>query len=561
MCVCVCVSVVGLGCEPSSASYSDLTFLLGDQPVVALPARTHETVAFGPGELGLVPDLLIDRLVVDFTSDVLEDTPILGSGQPLPNGEPCCDPAKDPESCIDTNDEGCIRRPQRNAEVFATDPEATYASARHYAWAPDMAASLSEHDATVENRGVAVEVPYLYRDTLPFAATSNRVALEREWFHAPAQGIGSDDRVHAARIVDHGLCSAATGLGGTLDPLIDLAWLGFAAAADLYCTDAIQDFQRVETYLSHGEGDPRDTRGGLLVSGRFRADINLCQVSCVFPLPGCMVDCPSQAQADYSYSYELGLDDGILAATPIRHHLQVTVPQEGLVSLLVTGLVDVPSKVTHHLEVVAPQSIRARALEAQSPGLPAEVQQAVEALFGEETTCQEVADCQGMAGVFSDLVFDGAMALQLDQATRDVLTDEAAKHLHWRCADAVLPFTEGQCRPVLRAKRLNVHPDAVELVWFDDLRVTLADGAPVPWVMSLATYAAAFSPALRLPNPNDPTLNRRRVTRSLCQFGHPPPSLPGGPPPPDALVYPRYFLRADDGPRILHHGDSFCSDG
>lgn len=558
----MCAVGLCLGCEPDSPSYSDLTFLLADAPVVALPARTHETVAFGPGELGSVPDLLIDRLTVDFTSDVLEDSPVLPSGLPLPNGETCCDPVKDPETCVDTDREGCVRRPLRNAEIFATDPEAYYASARHYAWGADMTAPLDEHDAVVANRGVTVEVPYMYRNSLPFSATSNRADLDRDWFHAPIQGIESDGRVHAARIVDHGLCSAATGLGGMLEPLLESAWLGFAGAANLYCTDAIQDFQRVETYLSHAEGDPRDTRGGLLVSGRFRADINLCQVTCVAPLPGCVVDCPSQAQADYSYSYELGLDDGILSATPLRHHLQVTVPQEGLVSLLVTGLVDIPAQVTKYLEVTAPQSIRAQALEAQSPGLPASVTEPLQNIFDTDASCQEAADCNGIASVFSGLVFDGAEALQLDQSDRDLLATEAGNHLvHWRCADPAPPFADGQCRPILRAKRLNMHPDAVELVWFDDLATTLPEGSPVPWVMSLAAYVAAFSPALRLAHPEDPTLLRRQLTRSLCRFNHPAPAVPGGAPPQGALVYPRYFLRAQEGPRIIHHGDAFCSDG
>lgn len=564
MCVATWVALA-VGCDPSGTSYSDLTFLLDDVSVMALPARTHETVAFGPGELGLVPDLVIDRLTVDFTSDVLEDTPVMAlSGRPLPNGETCCVPGKDPESCVDTDREACIRRPLRNAEIFATDPESYYAALRTYDWNDDLFEDLAAHDGAVTNRGVAIEVPYMYRTALDFAAPSNRVELDREWFQHEIVGITSDDRVHAARIVDHGLCSNMQSLEPRLEPLIDQAWAGFASAADLYCTDAIQDFQRVETYLSHEEGDPRDTRGGIAISGRFRADINLCQVSCVFPVPGCMVDCPSQARADYSCSYELGLDDGILAATPIRHHLSVTVPQEGLISLLISGLVDVPQRVTSYLEVVAPQTIRAQALDAQSPAIPQEVASTVEDLFGVTTSCEHVAECAGLAEVFSGLVFDGAIALALDNETRDLLRDEAADVLrHWRCADPVPPFAAGQCRPVLRAKRLNVHPDAVELVWFDDLETTLPNGDAVPWAMSLATYVAAFSPTVRLASPpDDPTLQRRKMTRSLCNFhNHPPPTLTNAPAPPGALVYPRTFLKASDGARMQPHGDAFCSDG
>jgi hypothetical protein len=57
----------------------------------------------------------------------------------------------------------------------------------------------------------------------------------------------------------------------------------------------------------------------------------------------------------------------------------------------------------------------------------------------------------------------------MSQGDADVVRDTVREPAHWFCVDnmgKIVPFG-GTARFTLRARRIEVYPDAVELVWFD----------------------------------------------------------------------------------------------
>jgi hypothetical protein len=82
-----------------------------------------------------------------------------------------------------------------------------------------------------------------------------------------------------------------------------------------------------------------------------------------------------------------------------------------------------------------------------------------------------------------------------DTVAEDTLLNNYSQANNWRCR-------ENRCQLRVQAKRLNVYPDAVELVFFDE---------PEPELTSYALFAAAHAA-----DGDD----RRRALRALCRRNH-----------------------------------------
>jgi hypothetical protein len=121
--------------------------------------------------------------------------------------------------------------------------------------------------------------------------------------------------------------------------------------------------------------------------------------------------------------------------------------------------------------------------------------------------CTTEADCLVAQNIFAGAVGLGADFLGLHDQGQ--LATTARQDANWTCAPHTLHApacgggVQGRCQYILRAKRLNVNSDTVELVWFDDV-TDFTNPA-------LAAFAASFV------DPADP-LSKRDVTRyqALC---------------------------------------------
>jgi hypothetical protein len=304
--------------------------------------------------------------------------------------------------------------------------------------------------------------------------------------------------VQAARVYDHGQCSGLQKFDDLFATINTQLWsfiAQFIVTADGTCPDdestATLGFSTIASYLTHTPGDPLSAGGGFLLNTQFLNTINA---------PASLVG--QDNHVTFTYRYDYVLTDGILSLTPT----QVLVPTlidgynaDGLRTtidqVLTTGILGKPCS-------------NGPGMSPGTPGLPeifqnlARRKQAVP--FPSSCTLEETQPCAAAQVQLAALI--GTTGLALTSTEKAALEATAAAmdsngvYTNWSCVldSNVPPFCppDGACPPppdpgsrhceyAVRAKRLNVFPDEVELVWFDGKELDNP---------TYALYAALHSP-------------------------------------------------------------------
>lgn len=134
------------------------------------------------------------------------------------------------------------------------------------------------------------------------------------------------------------------------------------------------------------------------------------------------------------------------------------------------------------------------------------------------------AHCENFIGTMRDVIgragTDGTLAAMgsTDPAAdadrlKEKITEEGNGRLrHWRCAKRAATDVDGatvtahRCEYIVRAHRINVYPDNVELVWFDSVHDTDTTALPL-WIVSKETAPDQLSRLCSAGRPF-PRLNR-----------------------------------------------------
>ncbi|MCC6526400.1 MAG: hypothetical protein IT373_27380, partial [Polyangiaceae bacterium] len=271
--------------------------------------------------------------------------------------------------------------------------------------------------------------------------------------------------IHAARIFDRGACSLEQPLATLQSRVEDSFWSGFRDkfVAEPFCPDrvAARYWSRTVSYLDHVPQQVHDLRGGFFFALHYFVNVN--QV--FWP------DLHIVANANYRFflttpgtTLDNGPDlpptqvgPGVLAVKPGLNFLQVTGPAP--------VVDDVAQSFSDGLTATVPKTLLRTALDEQTRDVLG---------AANLTACTPGAGfaCGSAATKLATAVSDGGTALGLTGNEVTQLIAAEAKNAgndNWRC----VPYDGGataeahRCEYVVRAKRVNVYPDAVELVWFD----------------------------------------------------------------------------------------------
>jgi len=295
---------------------------------------------------------------------------------------------------------------------------------------------------------------------------------------------GGEGSIKAVRVHDHGACSVELPFvvgdddgGGIFEMVNQKVWDGFVEAIDAKDEPdgAIRHWSHAITYLDHTQGDVTDVRGGFFLDFYYEAIVNEP-----------FVDAP-EFWFDYNYRFKLSTEAGFEGIL-------------GLVSNYNAGYVEgydaqsAYDDMTKALGLTLPADFRASSLEQQTQ------------LLSSAFVCSPESkdECGFAASILGDSIEAGVDALGLSPAEENALQLSANgtfdNRPNWRCVPVDPNDAEGQhqCGYVLRAKRLNVHADALELVWFDGKEVD--------------NSAYAFWVAL-----NDPFLGSANISK-MCAF-------------------------------------------
>jgi hypothetical protein len=245
----------------------------------------------------------------------------------------------------------------------------------------------------------------------------------------PASMPSGNGSVKSARIYKPGLCSVevpffSTSCGskpspcGLFDQVSDTFYSTFASSGSIDKGSANRGYSRVTTLLDQGANATAGPYGGFYLYFWFTAtggdgyqDINFAA----------------------NYEYDFTLDDGRIAVLPVKHDLLVE-PQSAY------------SSFKDALENQLPQGLRSAIVTQQ------EVQLGACNSDGTTTTAQNVLGLGAAVG--------GAKLGFTSTADQNSLQAAAKAPDNWTCINGNAFF-------ILRAKRINVYPDAIELVWFD----------------------------------------------------------------------------------------------
>jgi hypothetical protein len=312
----------------------------------------------------------------------------------------------------------------------------------------------------------------------------------RSTWAGPANEPEGSGSIKALRILPSGLCSATQPLDEVVNSVGRQVSMGFLRGTckpdesdgELYYLDAISYLakQRPDRQLP---GDD-DAGGGFILQGRVR--VHDSGIAAPLSLDDCSVG--------FNYDYRFHLADGRLAVAPARNQLEYDVSL-GLCSG-VFGVKGVAERLAEALEREVPGGVAALAGSKQVYSRPVpEWDCRVNTPI--EEACRTAIDQFGLA------VTSGADVLGIPTVRALQLAAAAKRPENWQC-----PLVDkcrdrnGHCQFVVRAKRLNVTPQEVELVWFDDV-----DEYDNP---ALALFAASF-----VRNPDDGAVDYN-LYRTLC---------------------------------------------
>ena len=281
------------------------------------------------------------------------------------------------------------------------------------------------------------------------------------WLEAPASGPGAapagDGSVKALAIFPRGMCSTEQPLRTIADTIairfVDTFIGGVCGGGDL-----IPDMQYayVTSYLSHRPQAVSDLNGGFFLASHVRIHDN--GISPPFSLDDCNVS--------FNYNYRLTLDHGILAIEP--HRNSFSNDDEPLCTGFL-GRKGFADRLANSLALDFPDIFHRQSLEQQSVPLtgPSGSPLSCDPDPAASDPCFAAAAATGVAIINGGHVlgFADDRARRLVDIANASDPDTGQPHANYRCVRQ--PDQSGQCRYVLRAKRINVLPNAVELVWFE----------------------------------------------------------------------------------------------
>ena len=396
------------------------------------------------------------------------------------------------------------------AVMFAWDPANHYASLRQNVTNRDLGSWAANTTLTLDldcwnfpgcsgtymaradwPNAIAVPQPNL-NCIGPVCPTAVDLFKQQFWLNdvpfGPAASPAPAGAVRAARVYDHGGCSRAQPFKDQLWGQSFDGWNKFVGEiGPVAPVDAVhRRWMNAATWLDHSEGDSNDVRGGFIV------DMSL-DVETAFYTNDINVD----AAASYTF--------GLSAAGLLEVSKEVLVLDVGGVDYVLGGpeglslgtligdaVGDTEGRVSDQLENIRIQ-INERAHKEQ-----------VRDIFNSNTACLPATvdiDCQSQRVALQFAVTLGAGAMNasgeesFDLSTPggegDRLVMAAASQ--WVCDPEIkidpscppgTPCLVQTCKFTMPAKRLNVYPDEVELIWFDGKEVD--NPAYAVWVASHA---------------------------------------------------------------------------
>ncbi|MEJ7731094.1 MAG: hypothetical protein WKG00_18000 [Polyangiaceae bacterium] len=427
-------------------------------------------VTLGAGAAGCTPDPDLNNLQFWSDSGILLDAKLTASGRSYAWGEDDLSAAltETPLGSVDVRYLSDVNRTE--AHVFAFDPKERLELLRS-----DSFNILKEIDpslwldATEPVRALPYDVVLPYPTEGIFSGTFASLDLERSYFFdsipnpwGPAAVPDGQGSVKAARVYDHGACSLQRPVSSIYDVVNERLFETFGRQAEVEQDCGIEVLRygsHAVTYLDHDPGDPVSARGGFMLDFHYYIDTHNIFAANIdiwfnsdfrFQLTG-----PGAALQDGT-----PVGAGVLDVAPRINYFHVDgYGAQGIADRLQTGLAE-----------TLPDTLRAVSLDEQSRNP-----------FEGSSSCDPADDtpCVGAAGILGVGVAAGATALGLlpdESVALQLLVANDGGNAHWRCVrttpgadacDSNPPPAEHECRFVTRAKRLNVYPDAVELVWFD----------------------------------------------------------------------------------------------
>jgi hypothetical protein len=346
------------------------------------------------------------------------------------------------------------------AHLFALDPDA------HAQWVRSLPAVEMASDPYASQWWDGTRTPiYSQQVTLPYAVVlpypNASVAFSgpAELTLGPSKFAGSgvlvgkaaqpggDGSVQALRMYDHGNCSVEQPLGSILNPINDGFWSNFSKAAydNILGLETMRYYSNLTPTLEHAYvTEPRDG---------FFLDLH-------YQVPALSSDIFASVQ------YHFVTQDGHVRLRTAPGTKQVTVTND---------ILNLEADVSDGLETVV--SSFAEAIDAQQT-------QMVLPEFMSRCEPAMVDPCADVAEVLAEAVAQGAIAMNTSHpgsfTPEEILEMRNAVRrrndhgvlTQWSChaPEPVLEDTAASpvCKFFVPAKRLNVYPDSLELVWFDD---------------------------------------------------------------------------------------------
>ncbi len=351
-------------------------------------------------------------------------------------------------------------------------------------------------------------VRFVTAESIPNAAyqegsTTAPIVTGDFWTDPPcATGPGAVPDGHGSiksmRTYREGLCRASVPLGPIVQQIVGSLKQELAGAVlkAPYCSDAFVQYMDTTTYLSH-QSTASDRLPDAVPSGGFSLLFG-SQFHHYLPIPDTFTQ--------VSYRYELRLSDGRLTAAPFKNELAAQgYSASDAITALQGGLEnDIPAAINQasdFSQVIAPalENNQTTCTQDEECG-PSEGCLPSPTLPGKRTcqhytlgTCEPETDpstgkpvssitadlllCKGARDLFRTAIDRGADQLGLSSADKGALEATAdhftlQKYDNWRCRQPTNgrddPTEHYRCEYVVRAKRLNVYPEKVDLVFFDE---------------------------------------------------------------------------------------------
>lgn len=296
-------------------------------------------------------------------------------------------------------------------------------------------------------------------------------------------GTGS---VKTAIVYDRGECAfIEDGLQEVLAAKTKNSWNKLATTIYDILPDDIFDIDRhvhrVETYVAPGR-EPTDVTGGFVLASALTVNL---------PVPFI----PLGVEA--AYHFPISLDaDGMVKAPPQELLLNITggglfadpISNE-IIQAIVEGEID--DRLTEITDTLrASQFLDASRLVDLGNAAPE-----CDPLIAAPLQCDAY---RTLLGTVAFIGYDNMVSEQLieDGGEQEALAETLRQGENWSCS------AKRTCQLRIPAKRINIYPDAIELVWFDEKDVT-----SVPYALYVVAHAAEGG-------------DRASAIRSLCRRTH-----------------------------------------